>query len=190
MPETTTELEVFDFQGAELRSAEKAGNPWFVAADVARILGYRDALTMTRRLDDEDTCYALSAYQGQKRRIILISEPGIYMAVFGSQSPKAVAFKRWLAHDVIPAIRRTGQYVADERVRRALGLQREAINEVIDQEAEADRYRWRAEELERENERLQESNERLQRQVWQLVCQHDKKDDGSCIHGRSCTYVG
>ena len=185
MPDNTSELAVFDFQGAQLRTSKQDDEPWFVAADVARILGYRDAPNMVRRLDGEDISYSLSEYRGQRRRIMLISEPGIYMAVFGSQSPKAVAFKRWLARDVIPAIRRTGKYVAPDHIRQMLGLELEHA----ELETEADRERWRANELQQQLDNVLADRDRWRRKAYALECDHPKReDDGSCTYGKGCSF--
>lgn len=187
MPNNTSELAVFEFQGARLGSLKREDEPWFVAADVAKILGYRDASNMVRRLDGEDICYSLSEYQGQRRRILLISEPGIYMAVFGSQSPQAVAFKRWLAGDVIPSIRKTGKYVAPDHIRQILGLELERV----ELEGEADQERWRAEELQQQLDNVLADRDRWRREAYARRCDHPKNEsDGSCIHGRACSFVG
>jgi anti-repressor protein len=104
------DLELFDFAGQQMRVVDVDGQPWFVAADVARILGYRDAFNMARRLDDEDRGTRSASTPSGDQEVTVISEPGLYAAVLGSQIEGARAFKRWVTHDVLPAIRHTGSY--------------------------------------------------------------------------------
>lgn len=93
------------------------GDPWFVATDVAKSLGYGDATHMTRRLDADEKGLRSVETPGGVQQLSVINEAGLYNAVLGSKVPAAREFKRWITHEVIPAIRRTGGYmvsVADE----------------------------------------------------------------------------
>lgn len=103
------------FQAEQVRVLEIDGEPWFVASDVARILGYRDAANLCRRLDDDDRGTRSVSTPGGEQRMTVVSEPGLYAAVLGSQVPGARDFKRWVTHEVLPQIRRTGQYGAPVR---------------------------------------------------------------------------
>jgi prophage antirepressor-like protein len=107
-----SELQRFAFPatGQQVRSLLIDGEPWFVAADVARILGYRMASDMTRRLDEDEKGTHSARTPGGAQDMAVISEPGLYTAVLGSKVHDAKAFKRWVTHDVLPAIRRTGTY--------------------------------------------------------------------------------
>lgn len=101
---------------------EGTGEPMFVAADVAKALGYGDATHMTRRLDEDEKGLRSVETLGGKQTVSVITEPGLYSAVLGSKLPTAKAFKRWVTHDVLPAIRRTGAYgsSAEARMERLL----------------------------------------------------------------------
>lgn len=101
---------LFDYDGQELRSAMVDGEVWFVAADVARILGYRMASDLTRRLDAEDRGTRSVRTPSGDQEMIVISEAGLFDAVLGSQVVGARDFKRWITHEVLPQIRRTGQF--------------------------------------------------------------------------------
>lgn len=107
-------VEVFAFEGVELRTVLIDGEPWFVAADVARILGYRMASDFTRRLDDDEKGTRSVRTPGGDQEVTVISESGLYMAALGAMTENARAFKRWITREVIPSIRRTGAYVATE----------------------------------------------------------------------------
>jgi anti-repressor protein len=105
-----TTLQLFNYGTQEVRTVLIDGEPWFVAADVARILGYRMASDMTRRLDEEDRGTRSVRTLSGGQDMTVITEPGLYVAVLGSQVAGARAFKRWITHEVLPAIRKTGAY--------------------------------------------------------------------------------
>lgn len=98
-----------------VRTVTKDGEPWFVAADVCRALEIGNSRMATDRLDaDEKATVSLTdtSHNGvsQQRQHTVINEPGLYTLVLGSRKPEAKTFKRWITHDVIPSIRKTGSY--------------------------------------------------------------------------------
>ncbi|OZI31759.1 hypothetical protein CAL29_28225 [Bordetella genomosp. 10] len=100
----------FQFEGQDIQVMTDAhGEPWFVAKQVASVLGYSDAEAMTRRLDDDEK-QNLQIVGFGPRGVTLISESGLYAAIIGSSKPEAKPFKRWITHDVLPSIRKTGAY--------------------------------------------------------------------------------
>lgn len=105
-----TALDIFQYDGQDVRTVIIDGEPWFVATDVARILGYRMASDLTRRLDPDEKGTHSARTPGGSQDVTVINEPGLYSAIIGSQVPEARAFKRWVTHEVLPTIRRTGQF--------------------------------------------------------------------------------
>ena len=100
----------------QVRSVLKDGEPWFVASDVCKALDIN--ATATRRLDDDEKAdlrltQVSSNGSKQRRKWIIINEPGLYSLVLGSRKPEASNFRRWITHEVIPSIRKHGAYVAD-----------------------------------------------------------------------------
>lgn len=91
-----------------VRVAECNGEPWFVASDVCRALGIDR--TQTRRLDEDEKGVYSAQTPGGQQEIGIVNEPGLYTLVLGSRKPEAKAFKRWITHEVIPSIRKTGSY--------------------------------------------------------------------------------
>lgn len=94
-----------------VRVVERDGQPWFVARDVCDCLeigNNRDAIS-TLDVDEKDV--ATTDTPGGRQELSIISEPGLYSLILRSRKPDAKAFKRWITHEVIPAIRRTGGYV-------------------------------------------------------------------------------
>lgn len=108
------EIRKFDFRGAALRTlTDGAGEPWFIAKDVCDILELNNITEALRPLDeDEKTNFRNSEVaQNGGRAPIIISEPGLYKLVMRSRKPEAKEFQRWVTHEVLPQIRRTGGYI-------------------------------------------------------------------------------
>ncbi|MEH6347769.1 MAG: BRO family protein [Bermanella sp.] len=110
----------FDFNTHPVRVINNdAGDPWFVAKDVAEILGYSDAHKMINRLDEDEKSNRQVGGLGSPsggRGTTLINESGLYTVILGSQKLQAKPFKRWVTHDVLPSIRKTGVYSADQQI--------------------------------------------------------------------------
>lgn len=111
---------LFDYEGNTIRTLSVVGEPWFVAADIAKVLGYRDAHNMIRRLDENEKGTHLLSTPGGNQKVAAISEPGLYSAIFGSKVEGAKAFKNWVTHEVLPAIRRHGGYLTPAKVEEVL----------------------------------------------------------------------
>lgn len=107
----TTDLIQHAFHGQAVRViTDDFGDPWFVATDIARILGYGDATHLTRRLDDDEKGLRSVETPGGSQRLTVVTEAGLYAAILGSQVEGARRFKRWVTHELLPEIRRTGSY--------------------------------------------------------------------------------
>jgi len=104
------EIQRFDFRGAALRTlTDEAGEPWFVAKDVCDILALSNATVALQSLDDDElTKFNLGGQHGEAN---IISEPGLYRLVMKSRKPEAKEFQRWVTHEVLPQIRKTGGYI-------------------------------------------------------------------------------
>jgi len=97
-----------------IRTIEKYGDPWFVAKDVADILGYAETNRMTVRLDDDEKMSTkLVGISKTNPVATLINESGLYSAIMGSQKPEAKKFKKWVTSEVLPALRKHGGFVAN-----------------------------------------------------------------------------
>ncbi|SEN53101.1 phage antirepressor KilAC domain-containing protein [Lihuaxuella thermophila] len=106
---------VFDYQGSQLRTIIKDGEPWFVAKDVCDVLEISDARQAVGRLDEDERCLIpVTDSLGRQQNTFAVNEPGLYSLILGSRKPEAKAFKRWITHEVIPSIRKTGQYSVNE----------------------------------------------------------------------------
>ncbi|WP_304255409.1 phage antirepressor [Phascolarctobacterium succinatutens] len=107
-------LQIFDSPDfGQIRTIQQNGEPWFVGKDVAKILGYERADNAIRNhVDDEDKLMHQISASGQNREMYIINESGLYSLILSSKMPKAKEFKRWVTSEVIPAIRKTGGYIA------------------------------------------------------------------------------
>lgn len=108
----TSAMQIFNNEDfGQVTTLEKDGEPWFVAKDLADILGYATTEKMTRRLDDDEKTNV--PFRGSPTNVTqktIINESGLYEAIFGSKMPQAKAFKKWIKTEVLPAIRKTGTY--------------------------------------------------------------------------------
>lgn len=100
-----------------VRTVMQNGEPWFVATDVCGALDIGNPSQAISRLDADEKMNTLISNERNRRgnpNITIVSESGLYSLVLGSRKPEAKEFKRWITHDVIPMIRKTGGYVANE----------------------------------------------------------------------------
>ena len=110
------ELKIFEFEHVEIRTVLIDGVPWFVAKDVADVLGYDQTSNMIKLIRPNDVMKIKSSVlDGLTSRygnndIIVINESGLYTAALKSKKPEAVDFQQWVTSEVIPSIRKTGQY--------------------------------------------------------------------------------
>lgn len=109
-------LQLFAFEGSQVRALEIENEPWLVGKDVAEILGYSDTNQAIRKhVDDEDKLTRQFNGSGQNRNMTIINESGLYSLILSSKMPNAKKFKRWVTSEVLPAIRKHGAYMTDEK---------------------------------------------------------------------------
>lgn len=109
----STEIQRFDFKGAALRTlTDEAGEPWFVAKDVCDVLELSNVGQALARLDDDEkSSITLNDGTPGNPNKAIVSESGLYALVLASRKPEAHEFKRWVTHEVLPQIRKTGGYI-------------------------------------------------------------------------------
>lgn len=134
------ELRIFNFHANQVRTlTDKSGELWFVAKDVCDVLGLSNPSEALRTLDDDErTQVDPQNFLGSENRsntpVNLISEAGLYRLVMRSRKQVAKEFQRWLSHEVLPQIRRTGGYVPagetdEETMARAMLIARRTIED-------------------------------------------------------------
>tara|TARA_R110000868_G_scaffold32613_2_gene118693 strand:- start:257 stop:991 length:735 start_codon:yes stop_codon:yes gene_type:complete len=101
----------YSFDDEPVRVVMIAGDPWFVATDLAKSLGYREAFVMTRNLDDDEKGTHVVSTLGGMQEMNIVSESGMYAAIFKSRKDEAQRFRKWVTAEVLPELRRTGKYL-------------------------------------------------------------------------------
>ena len=114
------EIQPFEFEGNKVRALADGGEVMFVASDIAKILGYRDAEKLTRTLDGDEKGYTILGTPGGPQKMAVVNEYGLNRAVLTRRvayvkDPETQAFvkrfQRWVTHEVLPQIRKTGGYI-------------------------------------------------------------------------------
>lgn len=136
-------------QFGTVRTVMRDGEPWFVAADVCKALDVQNHKDAIKRLDDDErTGVDLTDPHGRVQNTNIVNEPGLYSLVLGSRKPEARAFKRWITHEVIPAIRKHGGYLTPDKVEEALLNPDTLIRLATDLKAERERAKQLAAQIE------------------------------------------
>ena len=111
------EVQLFNFENHEVRSLLINSEPWFIGKDVADVLGYknqRDAISKHVDSEDKNTVAIHDGITRGNPNQTIINESGLYCLVLSSKLPSAKKFKRWVTSEVLPALRKTGQYQVKE----------------------------------------------------------------------------
>lgn len=103
-------LSVFDYDGAAVRTIVVDGEPWFVLSDLCRVLDISNPRNVATRLDEDEKGVHSVDTLGGAQNVTVVNESGMYQVVLRSDKPEAKRFRWWLTHEVLPAIRRTGQF--------------------------------------------------------------------------------
>jgi prophage antirepressor-like protein len=133
----------FDFEGVPVRVVDQNGDPWWVLVDVCRVLELKHPSSVATRLDDDEKETLRITEGSPGAEPIIISEPGLYKVIQTSRKPAAKRFDRWVRHEVLPSIRKTGSYGTPasvdfvERVwkeqTRLIGIQFATVGQAIDE---------------------------------------------------------
>jgi prophage antirepressor-like protein len=103
-------------EGFKVRIIMRDGEPWFVAKDVCDILGHTNNRKAVEMLDDDEKDVTKVYTPGGLQEMNIVSESGLYALIFRSNKPEAKAFRRWVTHEVLPAIRKTGSYIVPGKI--------------------------------------------------------------------------
>lgn len=111
-------LQIFTYNGNEVRTVQKDREPWWVLKDVCDILEIKNATDVAKRLDvDEVARFNLGGLSGETN---IINESGLYNVIIRSDKPEAKPFRKWVTSEVLPAIRRHGAYMTPETLEAAI----------------------------------------------------------------------
>lgn len=121
-------LAPFDFQGRAVRVVVRDGEPCFVASDVAKILGFKDARDATRMLDADEKGPHIVRTPSGEQTFTVVSLPGLFSILVRSRVPEAKPFRRWVTHVVLPAIHKTGRYEFQTGDLEGIGIEISLLN--------------------------------------------------------------
>lgn len=116
------DLQLFNFNGNQVRTVLIDNEPYFVGKDVAKILGYantRDALSKHVDTEDKNSVVIRDGNKGNPNQVV-INESGLYSLILSSKLPAAKEFKRWVTKEVLPSIRKNGAYLTAEKAEEIL----------------------------------------------------------------------
>ncbi|MFM0599796.1 BRO family protein [Streptococcus suis] len=116
------ELQIFkNEQFGEVQLVEINNEPWFIGKEIAEILAYKEPnKAITRHVDKEDRTKHPILTKGGLQDSYIINESGLYSLILKSKLPQAKQFKRWVTSEVLPAIRKHGGYLTDNKLEEAL----------------------------------------------------------------------
>lgn len=109
-------LQVFSFEGKEVRTIQKNGEPWWVIKDICDVLEIGNSRDVTARLDEDEKGVDNIDTLGGRQELTVISESGLYNVILLSRKPEAKQFKRWVTHEVLPQIRQHGAYLTTAKL--------------------------------------------------------------------------
>ena len=112
------EIQVWNYESSEIRTIQKDGEPWFVLADVCKVLELSNPSKVADRLEfDEKANFELGLRGGATN---CINESGLYTVILRSDKPQAKPFRKWVTSEVLPSIRKHGAYMTEQTLERAL----------------------------------------------------------------------
>lgn len=110
LPDASSALKLFENPQFRVRVIMRCADPWFVAKDACTCLKIANVSDACSRLDEDERGIVSTDTPSGKQEMLIISEPGLYSLIGSSKKPEAKAFKRWVNHEVLPSIRKTGSY--------------------------------------------------------------------------------
>lgn len=114
------ELQIFNYNGNEVRTIQKDGEPWWVLKDVCTILELTDTNKTAERLDTDELTRIKFVTGGQNREMICINESGLYNVILRSDKPEAKPFRKWVTSEVLPSIRKHGAFLTEQKIEEIL----------------------------------------------------------------------
>lgn len=127
------ELQIFNYNGNEVRTVQIDGEPWWVLKDVCGVLDIEQPTRVAERLEEDEVSQThVIDSLGRKQNTYIINESGLYNVILRSDKPQAKPFRKWVTNEVLPSIRKTGGYQLPQMSKelRAIIMQDQKIQEV------------------------------------------------------------
>ena len=141
------DLQIFTYNETPLRTQEIDGELWWVLKDVCAVMGIIKPDAVAARLDEDEKGTCLIGTPGGKQNMVIVNEPGLYNVILRSDKREAKDFKRWVTHEVLPQIRRTGAYSTNQPMTPAQLIAAQA-QVLVDMEKRMDEMQSQTEALE------------------------------------------
>lgn len=106
-------MQIYNYEGNDVRTVNQNGEPWWVLKDVCDVLELSNSRMVSDRLDEDEKGVSIVDTLGGEQEMTVVSESGLYNVIFLSRKPQAKKFKRWVTHEVLPSIRKHGIYAVD-----------------------------------------------------------------------------
>ena len=104
------EIQVWNYESSEIRTVQVNGEPWFVLADVCKVLEISNSRNISSRLEPDEKGVTLVDTLGGTQKMTIINESGLYTVILRSDKPQAKPFRKWVTSVVLPSIRKHGSY--------------------------------------------------------------------------------
>lgn len=114
-------LQTWNYENSEIRTVEKDGEPWWVLADVCKVLELTTPSRVAERLEKDEVSQTHTIDRiGRTQKSTIINESGLYAVILRSDKPQAKPFRKWVTNEVLPSIRKHGAYMTDQTLEQAL----------------------------------------------------------------------
>lgn len=114
-------IQVWNYESSEIRTIQKDGEPWFVLADVCKVLEIARGTKVAERLEEDEVRQtSITDSLGRQQKAYIINESGLYTVILRSDKPQAKPFRKWVTSEVLPSIRKHGAYMTDNTLEQAL----------------------------------------------------------------------
>ena len=113
-------LQIWNYESSEIRTVQMNGEPWWVLADVCKVLEISNSRNVSNRLEADEKGVTLVDTLGGAQQVTIINESGLYAVILRSDKPQAKPFRKWVTNEVLPSIRKHGAYMTEQTLERAL----------------------------------------------------------------------
>lgn len=113
-------LQTWNYESSEIRTVQMNGEPWWVLADVCKVLEISNSRNVSNRLEADEKGVTLVDTLGGAQQVTIINESGLYAVILRSDKPQAKPFRKWVTNEVLPSIRKHGAYMTEQTLKRAL----------------------------------------------------------------------
>ena len=123
-------VQEFLYENSPIRMIESNGETWWVLKDICKLLSIENHKNITKRLEEDEVgTFELPHPQSKEKKLemLCVNESGLYSVILRSDKPEAKAFRRWITHEILPEIHRTGEYLSLIHIYRHTGIKKNGL---------------------------------------------------------------